>query len=172
MRVKLVPFLLAVLLASACSPTWDWREFRPENTGLRLLLPCKPDLARRQVVMGRHTLSMTMLSCKAGDASFALAWTELPQETDVAPALAQWTSATLGHIAGVAAPASAFLFKGSTVQPESVRISKSGRSAAGGDVSFNGAWFAVRRSIFQASVHGAPQSPEVLETYFSGIGLP
>lgn len=164
-------FALAALLASACSPTLNWREFRPENTMVRLMLPCKPELNQRQVSLGAHKLQMALLSCKAGDATFALAWADLPGEADVPQSLAQWSAATLGNIEGMAGPVSAFLFKGSTILPEAVRASKSGKQAAGGDLSFNGAWFAIGRSIFQASVHGSLQSPEVLETYFSGIGL-
>lgn len=172
MRFKLAQLLLAALVATACSPTWDWRELRPEGTGLRLVMPCKPELARRQVVMVGQALPMSMLSCKAGDASFSLAWAELPQEVDVAPVLAQWTSATLGNVSGNAGPVSAFLFKGGTVLPQAVRASKSGTAPGGGAVALQGAWFAVGRSVYQASVHGAPQTPEVLETFFSGIGLP
>ena len=45
--------------AAACTPTLDWREVRPEASGLVALFPCKPDRhARRAVagVCGRLTL--------------------------------------------------------------------------------------------------------------------
>jgi hypothetical protein len=53
-----------------------------------------------------------------------------------------------------------------------VRAGKSGKQPDGQELSFNGAWFAMDRAIFQASVHGAAQTTEVLDTYFSGIGRP
>lgn len=163
--------LLAFCLA-ACSPTWNWREFRPEGTALRLMLPCKPDLAQREVALDAHKVQMRLLSCKAGNATFALAWAELPPAANVPQALAQWTAATLGNIQGSATPASPFLFNGSSILPQSVRAGKSGKQPDGQELSFNGAWFAMDRAIFQASVHGAAQTTEVLDTYFSGIGRP
>ena len=172
MRSILASVTVAVLLLGACSPTWNWREFRPEGTAVRLMLPCKPDLAQRQVMLGGHKLKMSLISCKTGEATFALAWADLPSPADVPQGLTQWTTATLGNVDGVAGPVSAFLVKGSTPLPQAVRASKSGKQPGGGEISFNGAWFSLGRSIFQASVHGAVQSPEVLDTYFSGLGLP
>lgn len=172
MRLLIACSTAAALLLGACSPTWNWREFRPQGTVVRLMLPCKPDLAQRQVVLGGHTLKMSLLSCKAGDATFALAWADLPSPAEVPQVMTQWTDATLGNVEGVAGPVSAFPVKGGNLLPQAVRASKSGKQSGGGELSFNGAWFSLGRSIFQASVHGAPQTPEVLDTYFSGIGLP
>ncbi len=38
-------FCAACLFLGACNPSLNWREVRPDNTALSLLLPCKPDKA-------------------------------------------------------------------------------------------------------------------------------
>ena len=65
--------LVALLSLAACSPTFNWREVRPEGTRLNLLLPCKPDKAQKVVPLGGRATSLSMLGCDAGDATFAVA---------------------------------------------------------------------------------------------------
>ena len=47
MRSAIVLSLAAVL--SACTPTYNWREVRPEGSGVVLMMPCKPDSHARRV---------------------------------------------------------------------------------------------------------------------------
>lgn len=58
---------LLLLLLAACNPVFNWREVRPDNTALTLLLPCKPDKAQRSVPLGGRPTELAMLACDAGD---------------------------------------------------------------------------------------------------------
>ena len=66
---SLVSLLAAVagLLFSACSPTLDWREVRPEGGYLTVLLPCKPERLSRDLVLGEGPpRRIELLACTAG----------------------------------------------------------------------------------------------------------
>ena len=168
----IAPFVFGLWLLVACSPSHNWREYRPDTVPLRMLFPCKPELYARQVPLGALRVQMHMASCEAAGATFALAWTEFEQPSEVAAGLAQWQTVTLGNMPGEAGAARPFVVKGSRVLPESVRIDKLGRQSDARALTFNGAWLAIDRWLVQASIHGPAQSAEVVETYFSGIVIP
>ena len=58
---------------AACNPTFNWRDVRPEGTALSLLLPCKPDMAEKKVLLGERPVAMRLLGCDVGDTTFAIA---------------------------------------------------------------------------------------------------
>ena len=90
-----------LLLASACSPTFNWRELRVDGTPLQALMPCKPDTASRPVPLGgagTAPVELHMHSCEAGGLRFAVAWADVGQPAQVAPALAAWRQASLQAI--------------------------------------------------------------------------
>ena len=98
--------LAAALLAlAACSPTFNWREVRPDGTALSLLLPCKPDKAERSVPLGGKPTELLMLGCDAGDATFAVAVADIGDASRAETVLAQWQALTLANMkAGPAWP--------------------------------------------------------------------
>ena len=61
--------LAAGLALAGCSPAFNWREVRPENTRLQVLLPCKPDKAQKVVPLGGQATTLSMLGCDAGGAT-------------------------------------------------------------------------------------------------------
>ena len=65
--------LAALLALAACSPAFNWREVRPENTRFSLLLPCKPDKAQKVVPLGGQATTLSMLGCDADGVTFAVA---------------------------------------------------------------------------------------------------
>jgi hypothetical protein len=77
-----VPWLLG-----ACAPALNWREVRPEGSGLRVMFPCKPKPETRQVPLAGAPVPMTMLGCEADGSTFALAHADVGQPERVAPAL-------------------------------------------------------------------------------------
>ncbi|MDO8373390.1 MAG: hypothetical protein Q7T39_15795, partial [Polaromonas sp.] len=79
-----------LLLLTACNPVFNWREVRPDNTALSLLLPCKPDKAQRSVPLGGRPTELAMLGCDAGDATFAVAVATLDDAAQAAAVLAGW----------------------------------------------------------------------------------
>ena len=66
-----LPAAVLLLACIACSPTFDWRETRPDGA-LQVLFPCRPTtLARRVQLAGRYE-SMQLTSCSAGDLTFGV----------------------------------------------------------------------------------------------------
>jgi hypothetical protein len=65
-------WLAAVFLGlTACSPTYDWREWLIEGD-LAAWMPCKPAKVSRDVHLGSQSLTMTVHGCEAGGQSWAI----------------------------------------------------------------------------------------------------
>ena len=173
--LTLLPAGLAALLAlTACSPALNWREVRPDNTRLSLLLPCKPDKAEKIVPLGGQPTTLTLLGCDAAGATFAVAVADLGDPARAAPVLAQWQSLTLAHMkAGpVGSGASQRLplkLPGAAAQPAAVRVVAQGQRADGTAVRGQAAYFAQGSQVFQAVIYATEITPEAAETFFSSF---
>jgi hypothetical protein len=169
---------LAVLLLAlaACSPALNWREVRPDNTQLSLLLPCKPNKAEKIVPLGGKPTKLAMLGCDAAGATFAVAVADLGDPALAAPVLAQWQSLTLAHMKaeplGSGSGTSQFLplrLPGAVAQPAPVRVLAQGQRADGSAVSGQAAYFAQGSQVFQAVIYAKEITPEAAETFFSSF---
>ena len=168
--------LLSLLSLAACSPAFNWREVRPENTRLSLLLPCKPDKAEKVVPLGGQPATLTMLGCNVGGATFAVAMADLGDVSRVAPALAQWQSVTLVNMKaeapGASQNASQLLplkIPGAASLPPASLVKALGSRKDGTAVSGQAAYFAQGSQVFQVVVFARTISPEVAETFFSSL---
>ena len=98
-NMRLMQFSIYLVLAlaglAACNPTFNWRDVRPDDTRLRLLMPCKPDKAQRTVPMGGQPTALMLLSCDAAGVSFAVAVADVKDASLVKDALVQWQAASL-----------------------------------------------------------------------------
>jgi hypothetical protein len=166
-----LPLLLALL--TACSPTFNWREARPDGTGLSLLLPCKPDRAQRSVPLGGQATDLALLGCDAGGATFAVAVATVDTATEagqVAAVLAGWQAATLANIkAAGAAQAAPLKLPGAALQPPPVLVRATGQRTDGRAVQSQAAYFAQGRQVFQAVIYADQIAPEVADTFFSNL---
>lgn len=166
--------LIAVVL-SACNPTFNWRELRPEGTPLEALLPCKPEMAERSVPLGGSPTVLHMHSCKTGGLTFALAWADAPDAGAVPAALTDWQRASLAAIrvdpALQADPAHRWSAKvsGSTLTQG---IQVQGTDPQGQPVQARLVYFARGTQVFQAAIYGPALSDEVSTTFFDGLKLP
>ena len=161
---------------TACYPTFNWREVRPEGTALSLLLPCKPEKAQKILPIGGKPIPLTLLGCDAGDITFAVAEVSLANPQDVAPVLEQWQGATLVNMkVGTAAPGSAassfMLIKiaGASTQPPALLVRARGHRADGRPVSGHAAYFAHGSQAFQAVMYADNIPHDVAETFFSSL---
>ena len=165
-----VLFLIVMVLLTACSPTLNWREVRPEGTRLALLLPCKPDKAQKTVPLGGPATQLSMLGCDAGGATFAVAVADLGDAEKAAPVLAQWQSLTLAHMkAGAAPQVSALKLAGAAILPPASLVKAEGQGPDGKPVSGQAAYFAQGSQVFQVVVYAPRITPEVAETFFSSL---
>ena len=174
-RLPLILFaagLSALLALAACSPTFNWREVRPENTRLSLLLPCKPDKAQRVVPFAGKPTALSMLGCDAGGVTFAVAVVDLgnPGEASNAAAiLAQWQSLTLANMKAGAAQVSPLPLPGTAMAQPAVLVKAQGQRADGTAVTGQAAYFAHGSQLFQVVMYAGKVPPEVAETYFSSL---
>ena len=148
-RVSALFVLAASLLLPACSPAFNWRDVRPDNTALSLLLPCKPDKAQRSVPLGGLPTELAMLGCEAGGATFALANMKASGPAQITP----------------------LKVSGASVQPPAVLVQASGQRADGQAVTSQAAYFAQGNQLFQAVIYSGKLQPEVAETFFSSLKL-
>lgn len=168
--------LIAGLALSACSPTFNWRELRPEGTPLQALMPCKPESATRPVPLdGGEPTELHMHSCDTGGLTFAMAWAELGDEARVPAALAGWRRASLSAVrvdpARVDDPANAW----AAVVPgakQALGLAAQGSDHQGRPVQVRAVHFARGTQVYQAAIYGPTLGDEVTTTFFGGLQLP
>lgn len=161
----------ALLALAACSPAFNWREVRPENTRLSLLLPCKPDQAQKIVPLGGTPTTLFMLGCEAAGATFAVAVADLGDAAKTAPTLAQWQRVTLANMGAQpgASRVTPLRLSGAAAQPAPLLVTAQGQRADGTLVSGQAAYFAHGSQVFQAVIYAAQIAPEATETFFSSL---
>ena len=161
-----------LLLLAACNPVFNWREVRPDNTALTVLLPCKPDKAQRSVPLGGRPTELAMLGCDAGDATFAVAVATLEDAAQAAAVLAGWQTATLANLKAAGDGQTGPLkLPGADALPPAVLVRASGQRANGRAVQSQAAYFSQGRQVFQAVIYADKIDPEVAETFFSSLKL-
>ena len=169
--MTMIAVLAAVWTGAACSPTLDWRELRPEGSGIAATFPCKPDRHARALVVGGNPLRMEMLVCSAGGTTFALAFADLDDPATVGPVLAELRSLAAANIAARPGTPSHFVVPGMTPNVQSGRIALVGRLPDGAPVQEQAAFFSRGLRVYQASVIGPKVSDEVAETFIAALKL-
>lgn len=172
MRISLVALGAALtaqaLILTACNPTFNWRDVRPDGSRLALLMPCKPEKAQKSVAMAGQATELLLLSCDAGGATFGVAIADVKDASKAAAALAQWQSATLANMKAAAdAPGAAIKLPG--LAGQGVLVKATGQRANGQAVSSQAAYFAQGAVVFQAVMYADTIAPEVADTFFSGL---
>jgi hypothetical protein len=155
----------------ACSPTLDWRQLRPEGSGIAMSFPCKPERRVRDVALQGRPLHMAMFSCAAGGATYALAYADVPDPAAVAPTLAAWREQTAANIGAAPGVPAGLQVAGMTPNPQAGRSTWSGRRPDGGAVQVQGAFFVRGLRVYQASIVGGGVSGEAAEIYFTALDL-
>jgi hypothetical protein len=161
----------AVCLLAACSPTFNWREVRPDETRLALLLPCKPDKAEKVVPLGGRPTTLRLLGCDTGGATFAVAAADLGDAARAADVLAQWQALTLANMKAGAPQVTPLIVKGAAPEPAPRLVNAQGQRADGTAVRGQAAYFAQGTQVFQAVVYAGTLTPEVAETYFASLSF-
>ena len=168
---RILTLLTAALVLAACSPAFNWREVRPDDTRLSLLLPCKPDKAQKVVPLGGKPTTLSMLGCDAGGVTFAIAVADLGDAARAGPVLAGWQSVTLANMKAAAGTAKSMPLKvaGASPEPAAIRVSATGQRADGTVVHGQAAYFASGTQVFQAVMYAPAIEPEAAETFFASL---
>ena len=160
---------VVVCLLAACNPTFNWRDVRPDETRLGLLLPCKPDKAEKVVPLGGRPTPLRLLGCDAGGATFAVAVADLGDSSRASDVLRQWQAVTLANMKAGAPQLTPLLVKGAAPSPAPVLVKAQGQRADGKTVSSQAAYFAQGTQVFQVVVYADKLAPDVAETYFEPV---
>ncbi len=173
---------LSIVAASiACSPTFNWREFRSPE-GIAVMLPGRPQTVSREVNLPDGTALMSMTSTGIGATLFAVGTAQLPAGFSAEPEARQRTIAHLRdalvhNIGGsmvkqssavLSVPAGDFR---KVLAAEAVEAS--GREAGGRPVQLAARLFIVDDRLFQVVALGAKDemSPEALDIFFASFRL-
>lgn len=160
----------AVLLAAACTPTFNWRELPVQTTGLRATFPCKPDtVERRAEFLPGREIVVHATGCEAGGAAFAVLWGDVGQLEDLSSALAQWKKASLAASKSTITSEQPYRPAGALPLPQSTMTRASGRRGDGSAVDSQAAYFARGTQVFQAVVYAGRLRPEMVEPFFAGL---
>ena len=171
-RPSLAALMLMALALAGCSPKFNWREVRLEQSGVALLFPCKPDTQVRQVDMDGQALSMTLSGCSAGDASFALAYAKLSEGNSPGAALRRWRELTLGNLGAQGVKGCEIVNCTLSGDEQSVRLGAAGRRPDGSSLVAQAFWFTQDRWIYQASVLAERPREAEVDTFLTSIRLP
>jgi hypothetical protein len=173
MRQKLLSSALAACaLGVGCSPTFDWREVRPEGSGLVLLLPCKPSVQARRLPLAGAPVELTLLACSAGDVTWALAYADVTDPSRVGPALRALRESAAANLGAAASDPLPLKVKGSTPHAEDARLALSGKLPDGRPVREQLAVFRKGTRVFQATCVGAQLPADAVQTFFDGLQTP
>jgi hypothetical protein len=169
--VWIVFALVALVVASGCSPTLNWRDVQPDNSGLKLLLPCKPDQGDKIVPLGGRPTKMTMLGCDAGDATFAVAFADLGDADNVPEVLAQWRALTLDNMKATPEKTQTRPLRvpGASAEPAPILVLAQGQRPDGRAVNGWAAYFTQGSQVVQVVMYASAIEPVAAEIYFASL---
>lgn len=163
---------LAVALGlAACTPTFNWRQWRQDGTPLVALMPCKPDQATRPIPLSGAPAELHMASCEAGGLTYALAWAEAGDASRAAELWAQWPRAALASVRATEAAAQPWNqgIKG-VEQVKALQVA--GQDAKGRATTMQAIWFARGTQVYQAAIYGPSIREDASAPFFEGLSLP
>lgn len=164
--MKSLPLLLAAALAAgACTPSLDWREVRPADSGVLALFPCKPEINSHPATAA-EPVRMGLAQCKAGGLSFALSWAEIDDPAQVTPALRQMRESLAGKLAAVPSDPQPLQVPGMTPNPQA-----QSQRLAGSHQQAQVAVFTRGRLVYQLVMLGEQRNDAAWESFLGTLKL-
>ena len=171
-RPKTLPVAVLALLLAACGPTFDWREFMPEGSGVVASFPCRPDRHQRMVPLAGANRSMQMTVCATKGVTFAVAFVDVADPTAVTGALAELRAVAVANVRAAAPQLQALNVRGMTANPAAGRLAAAGHLPDGAPIRVHAAFFVHDLRLYQATVIGADPPADVVQTFFDALRLP
>ena len=162
---------LALLVG--CSPTLDWRDWRPAGSGLALSLPCKPTPQSRKVQLAGQTVQLALHACSAGGQTWALAYADIGDPTKLGLALAELRESAADNVGATSRQVlTPLAVPGATPHPDSGRWALVGKLPDGTAIQEELAVFVLGTVVFQATVLGTALPAEAVATFFESLQVP
>jgi len=171
-RLKILGATAFGALMLACTPALDWRDVRPEGSGVTAQFPCKPTTHTRSAMLAGTRLPMTLLSCEADGMNFALSHADLGDPSRVTDVLVELRSALAGNLQAAASRAEAFEVKRMTPNLHAVRLAQAGRLPDGTAVQLRAVLFTQGSRVYQAVVLGGRLDEAAVGIFFESLQLP
>lgn len=90
--------MLAAALLTACSPTYNWRDYSSPDAPFRVMFPDKPAVHKRTIDIGGMKVEMTMTAVDVDGATFAVGSAQAPDAAKAAAALGAMKTALVRNI--------------------------------------------------------------------------
>lgn len=165
-----MPIGWALMMIVACTPALDWRQLTLDDTGVSVMLPCKPSVYERKVELAGTTLTMTLRACSTEQATWAVSHATLKDPSLVGPVLKALSAAAANNVgAPVPADAQSWSPSGATPSNAAARWRADGHLPDGRPVASRTAVFARGLHVFQATVIGRSLSDDAAGTFFEGL---
>jgi hypothetical protein len=162
--------IIVGLALTACTPTLDWRESRPEGSQAQLMFPCKPASQERRVVIVGETIPMSMFACSAGETVYALSFADVKDPARVGVALDELARAAQSNLQSQpGAVSEPVKVAGMTPHPQSALWRLAGRLPDGRVVEERVALFSHGTRIYQATMLGAKLDAEAQDMFFGAL---
>jgi hypothetical protein len=163
--------MAALGLVAACAPALDWREVRPDESGVTMLFPCKPDSHARRVSLGKQQVRLVLHACTAGASTWALAFADMRDPALVGEALTELGVAARKNLETSQSRSLGLKVDGATPNPHSQRFEIIGRAPDGRELSEQVAVFAKGMRVYQVTALGEKLEPEAVNTFFGSLRI-
>ncbi|SFM53756.1 hypothetical protein [Rugamonas rubra] len=180
MRKLSLPLLLATALTgavlSACSPKFDWRDYRSNDAPYAVLFPGKPATQTRKIDLAGTEVSMTMAAAEVDGITFAVGSALLADAAKAQAALPAMKTALLKNIGAsvtadkVAAQSSGN--GGAAAQQTTLDVEAKG-TRNGESMLLIGRFVAKDKRIYQVIIMGREKHivRETVDTFLSSFKL-
>jgi hypothetical protein len=157
--------LVLALSLSACSPQYNWRDYRSNDAPYAVLFPGKPATQTRSIKLDQLEVSMTMTAAEIDGVIFAVGSAQVPDAAQ-APAAVEATKTALVNNIGATVTSS----KSSNTGALDVEASG---SQNGEPMRLIGRFIAKDKRIYQVIVMGRASNivQDSVDTYLSSFKL-
>jgi hypothetical protein len=180
MLKKTLPTMLSAIVAacvfSACSPKFDWRDYRSPDAAYSALFPAKPASFTREVDLDGVKTSMTMTAAEIDGTTFAIGSADMADAAKAKAALLAMKTAMVKNIGGTVksekAASAASSGGGASSQKSSIEIEANGMQN-GTPVLLVGRFAAQDKRVYQIIVLGKEKhvDRDSVETFMSSVKL-
>jgi len=167
--------LLATMLVSACSPKFNWRDYRSNDAPYTVQFPGKPAQQTRTVDLDGQQVSLTMAATEIDGTTFAVASGELPDAAHAQMAMQAMKTAMVKNIDGVVSSDKVSAVSSGNaggVQQTSIDIEAKG-SQNGASMLLSGKFIAKDKRVYQVIVVGHEKQVvrDTVDTFISSFKL-
>lgn len=167
--MKKIPLALLMAAAlSACSPQYDWRDYRSNDAPYAVLFPGKPASQTRSVKLGDLDVNMTMTAAEVDGVVFAVGSAQLADAAQTPAAIEAMKTALVKNIGATVTKSAASATGAQTVLDVEAKGSQNGEP-----MLLIGRFIAKDKRIYQVVVMGREKNvvQDTVETWFSSFKL-